>query len=195
MEPIRKRLISALEELTDLLENHSDSVERTPLVSSQQLVGEVSSFLWHLRRDTIRRLWTLAILFKDSGVLHQLAINNDWESQFISFRAIVDEAVPQLNRIHYYCSQEAVELGDHIIYKSFFRRKTGRVVYLPGVSKRLSQIDYGGLFSIGIHTSYGGFTAMSIDPDSLQLRRSVSLIRRDGQNIPSHPTDSELEKY
>ena len=66
-----------------------------------------------------------------------------------------------------------VMLGDHVSGRDLFLRKAGRVVYVPGVSKRNREFEHGGLTWVGIRFEGGSMTGALVDPESNQLKSGV----------------------
>jgi hypothetical protein len=67
----------------------------------------------------------------------------------------------------------SVMLGDHVSARDFLFRKEGRVVYVPGVSRRNREFEHGGLSWVGIRFQGGSVTGTAVDPESNKLKRSV----------------------
>ena len=80
--------------------------------------------------------------------------------------------------IYYYGGKIEVKLGDEVSARDLFFRRTGRVVYLPGVSKKNREFEYGGLTEVGIRFSHGSMTATVVDPNTSWLKKSVRFIGR-----------------
>jgi len=72
----------------------------------------------------------------------------------------------------------AVLLGDVVSYSAWiFLRREGVVDYVPGISSKNPQMEYGGLTWVSI--SSGDRRVQTIvDPDSSCLKKSVHFIRR-----------------
>ncbi len=164
----------------------------TPFVSVQQLVGEVSLQLGQLRGGSIRRLWTLALLFGETGPLAQLADLNGWTGEYRQVQASARTALEALNRIRYCGSEQAVQLGDYVGLRVLLRQRSGRVTYLPGATAPRAEVDFNGVFRVGVQVVGGPFVAVTVDPDRLELKKDVRFIRRDPVGIPACPTDEQL---
>jgi len=190
----RARLISVLERLLPLLETRAGNLGDSPFVSAQQPFGEVSTQLWHLRRGRLRRAWSLAMLFGENGPLARLAEQNGWADEYQPMQAEACKAIASLGRIRYFGSEEVVALGDHVALRVFFRKTSGRVTYLPGVSRPRSEIDFGGLLRIGVQEQSGAFVAIHVDPETLEVKKGLRFVRRDAVAIPSCPSDEELSR-
>lgn len=66
-----------------------------------------------------------------------------------------------------------VMLGDHVSARDLLFRKTGRIVYIPGVSKRNREFEHGGLAWVGIRFEGGSITGALVDPESNKLKSGV----------------------
>lgn len=78
----------------------------------------------------------------------------------------------------YHEGQTAVQLGDHVTARSFFRRKPGRVVYLPGVSAKNRDMEHHGLSWVGIDLENGLRLATVVIPETSRLKKSVVFVSR-----------------
>jgi hypothetical protein len=71
-----------------------------------------------------------------------------------------------------------VRLGDHVEIRVWFRRRTGRVVYVPGISAFNPNMEYNGLQWVGVRID-NGFVSTVLDPKGGYLRKYTKLLRRD----------------
>ena len=188
-----KQLVELLTRLLGLLESGVHDVRGSGYVSPQQPFGEVSQRLWHIRRGRFAGLHHLSLLFAAGGPLERIAAANGWAPQLASLRAQFVDAFAALNRIRYSGTEEPVELGDHVVLRGFLRRTSGRVSYLPGEPRHHAELDFGGLFRVGIQTERG-FVAVFVDPETLDLKKTVRLQKRDPTNVPAAPTEEELRE-
>lgn len=79
----------------------------------------------------------------------------------------------------------AVQLGDHVETKIWWRRRVGRVVYLPGVSPFDPKMEYNGLAWVCIRLEgNAGFVSSVVDPNGAFLVKSERLLRRDALDVP-----------
>lgn len=191
----RDQLIESLEELIELLDKRTTDVSGTVYISPQQPLGDIVEPLWNIRRSHFKGLKLLALMFEADGALAHLSRVNGWEPEFEAARNKFRPAFEALNRVLYFGSETPVELGDHVRVRDFFRMKTGRVTYLPGVSPQNSELDFGGLFDLGVQFDGGSFLGIRIDRDTLEVKKSVEFLRRDPENVPDMPTDEELREY
>ncbi len=111
--------------------------------------------------------------------------------EFKECRSKFTAAFEALNCVRYFDSEQPVRLGDHVGLRVLFRTRAGRVTYLPGVSPENREIDFGGLFRVGIDFD-GGFVMWHVDPDSLELKKGVAFVKTDPNAIPEVPTAEEL---
>jgi hypothetical protein len=177
--------------ITDILEKRPQRLDGTFYVSTQQPFGDLVQPLWHYRRGSFPKLRQLAPMFAAGGPLETLAQGNGWLTEFSQSKAEFDRAFQALNRVRYTASELPVELGDHVSLRVLFRRRSARVTYVPGASPENPEIDFGGLFRVGI--DFGdGFVSWHIDPDSLELKKGVTFLKRDSTGIPPVPSAEEL---
>ena len=81
--------------------------------------------------------------------------------------------------IRYHGLDEEVRLGDWVELRVFFRKRTGRVVYVPGISKPHREMAYGGLEDVGIRLQEGTFIATVVIPPSFRLKKGIRFLRHD----------------
>lgn len=83
-----------------------------------------------------------------------------------------------------------VQLGDHVEVRIFWRKRRGRVVYVPGLSPVNREMERDGLTWVGIRLDEGGFVSSVVDPEGLYLRKYARLLERDPQGFsPLKPDD------
>jgi hypothetical protein len=141
----------------------------------------------------LKKVWVLAALLCRDGLIEQLATQNSWLEEFRTLQPRFESALSVLNRVRYHGSERVVELGDRIRVWYFFSRRAGRVAYVPGLSKPHSEIEFGGLFRVGVDIPGQTFMAIHVDPNTLQLKRGVTFVDRDTSPIPDLPTQEEFE--
>lgn len=82
----------------------------------------------------------------------------------------------------FYADGTPVMLDDRVelrVWVKLFRKLPGTVVYVPGLSKRWSQMEHGGLAWVGIRMNHGGTVVGSlIDPETKCLQKGVRLLGR-----------------
>ena len=84
-----------------------------------------------------------------------------------------------------------VQLGDHVESRVWFRKRKGRVVYVPGVSPLNKNMEYNGLCWVGIRLEDGSFVSTVVDPDGAYLRHKEALIRRDPDGYQALDLDED----
>lgn len=187
----RAVLVEAVGRIVERLEKAPQDLSGTFYVSTQQPLGDLAQPLWHYRRGKFPHLRRLALLFGEGGPLETIARANGWLPEFRESQAKFAGAFEALNCVRYFESEQPVSLGDHVTVRVLFRRRVGRVAYLPGVSPESPEIDFGGLFRVGIDSD-GGFVMCHVDPDSLELKKDVRFVRSDSSALPAIPTAEEL---
>lgn len=188
----RDRLVGALTRVVDILEAKPQDVSGTIFLSTQQPLKALAEPLWHYRRGRFPQLRTIALLFASGGPLADLAERNGWRPDFEEAQGAVLEAFRALNVVRYFASELPVQLGDRVRLWALFRTRRGRVAYLPGVSPENPEIDFGGIFRVGIDCP-GLFVSCHVDPDSLELKKGVTFVARDPLGVPPIPSAEELD--
>jgi len=95
--------------------------------------------------------------------------------------------------VHYHGGDVAVRLGDEVSARSIIFRKEGRVVYVPGVSKKNRSMEHGGLCWVGIKFSDGTLTGTIVDPDTFQLKKGVRFIKRSSETVDGLGPDEDFD--
>ena len=108
-----------------------------------------------------------------------------------------ESAKPSTHKtIFYFGGSIEVKLGDEVSARDFLFRRDGRIVYLPGVSKKNRNMEHGGLSWVGIIFKRGTFIGTFVDPETFQLKKSVRFLKRSSDNIKNIKElgpDEELE--
>ena len=84
-----------------------------------------------------------------------------------------------------------VQLGDRVRTRIWFSKKTGRVVYVPGISRLNANMEFNGLCWVGIRLDEGGFVSTVVDPKGAYLRRHEMLVERDPQGVAPLQEDED----
>jgi hypothetical protein len=84
-------------------------------------------------------------------------------------------------------------IGDHVSARDILFRKDGRIVYVPGISKRNWEFEHGGLTWVGIRFESGSVTGIFVDPDSKLIKKSVRFISRSKSDIEEIGPYEDLE--
>jgi hypothetical protein len=72
-----------------------------------------------------------------------------------------------------------VQLGDRVETRVWWRKRPGRVVYVPGLSPLNQEMARGGLTWVGIRLDEGGFVSTVVDPTGLFLVKNEKFLARD----------------
>lgn len=68
--------------------------------------------------------------------------------------------------------------GDYVETTIWWRRRRGRVVYVPFVSPLNRYMDYDGMFMVGFQIDNGPFVGAALDPDNGYLKKKNRFIAR-----------------
>jgi hypothetical protein len=185
----RAKLVSSLESVCAFFESSPRHVGSSGFLSPQEPGEAIGTALWHLRRGKVIGLHYAYLMLLDDGPLHRLMSANEQEPQFLGAQATFLANFPQLHRIRYSGTETPVELGDRVQTTFFFKAVTGRVTYIPGAPSHRPDIDHGGLCHVGIEVPGRAFVASLVDPETLELKKSVKFLGRDSVNVP--PLDAE----
>ena len=91
-------------------------------------------------------------------------------------------------RIRYSKGNMDVLLGDRVSARVFLLiNRSGRVVYIPGVSLLHKEMEHDGIRLVGIKFDDGGFGGFWVDPSNSTLIKSVKFVARDGSPIEELP--------
>jgi hypothetical protein len=86
--------------------------------------------------------------------------------------------------IQYFESDINVLPGDKVKMRRWFRQLDGVVSYVPGISMRRKEFDFGPIQNIAITTSAGRIYGIHIDPDSNHVRNIVKFVSRGDEPFP-----------
>jgi hypothetical protein len=81
--------------------------------------------------------------------------------------------------VTYHDRATPVQLGDHVLTRVWFRKRKGRVVYVPGISTFNSNMEYNQLTWVGIRLEDGSFVSTVVDPEGAFLVHKDTLVQRD----------------
>ncbi len=102
----------------------------------------------------------------------------------------MDEKLP----LRYRNSDIEVRLGDHVQTRIFFRKRVGRVVYVPGISMPNPEFERDGLSEVGIRLADGSMLASVVDPITWNLCRKEAFLKRDASGFEEiQPDDRPFE--
>lgn len=83
--------------------------------------------------------------------------------------------------VYYHDGVTPVQLDDQVATRSlwsFFRLQTGRVVYVPGVSKKNRLWEHSGLCWVALRVKSGTTLGLVVDPQTSRLRPGVRFVGR-----------------
>jgi hypothetical protein len=84
-----------------------------------------------------------------------------------------------------------VQLGDHVETRVWWRKRRGRVVYVPGISAVNHEMERDGLTWVGIRLDEGSFVSTVVDPDGRFLRKNEKLLARDSKAFAELKPDED----
>ena len=90
--------------------------------------------------------------------------------------------------IRYCDSAVEVRLGDHVEIKVWFKRRRGRIVYVPGLSPLNTQYEFNGLRWVAIRTE-SMIIGSIVRPQTETLKPKVKFIQRDNSPFDAAPDD------
>jgi len=98
--------------------------------------------------------------------------------------------------IRYFDNAVEVQLGDRVTLKIWFRERTGRVVYVPGVSDLNPEFEYNGMKWVGIRLQDRSMVATPILTATGNLKKKIKFIERDSSAYEPITKDSrEFEEH
>jgi hypothetical protein len=84
--------------------------------------------------------------------------------------------------------------GDHVELRVWFRRRSGRVVYVPGISPFNGHYEHNGLQWVAVR-SKNMLIGTIVDSVSGDLKEKVKFLRRDESLFEALPNEQELDKH
>ena len=97
--------------------------------------------------------------------------------------------------IRYADGDVEVRLGDHVEIKVWFKKRRGRIVYLPGVSPFNAEYEFNGMRWVAIRTS-SMIIGSVVRHETDTLKPKVKFIQRDDSSFEKAPDDPEYyEKH
>jgi hypothetical protein len=98
--------------------------------------------------------------------------------------------------VRYFAGDVAVELGDRVALKVWFRRRVGRVVYVPGISALNPEFEYNGLQWVGVRLEDRSLVATVVLTRTGTLKKKVRFIERDRSPCELiTPSTREFEEF
>ena len=75
-----------------------------------------------------------------------------------------------------------VRPGDRVSVRLFFRRRSGEVIYVPGISRRRGTYEHNGLTWVGISLADGWAVGEIVLPETGGLKKSVRFLGRGAES-------------
>lgn len=79
----------------------------------------------------------------------------------------------------YFGGTEEVQLGDRVSISIWFRKRPGRVVYVPGISARNAEFEYNGMRWVGIRLEDRSLVATPVLSQTQGLKKKAKFLQRD----------------
>lgn len=84
-----------------------------------------------------------------------------------------------------------VQLGDRVETRVWWRKRRGRVVYVPGISPVNREMERDGLVWVGIRLDDGGFVSTVVDPEGHFIRKNEKLLARERKGFAELKPDEQ----
>ncbi|HEX7287229.1 MAG TPA: hypothetical protein VF532_13670 [Candidatus Angelobacter sp.] len=98
--------------------------------------------------------------------------------------------------VRYFDGITGVRLGDRVALRVLFRRRVGRVVYVPKVSHFNPEFEYNGMTWVGIRLEDRSLVATPILAKTGNLKKKIKFIERDSSPCELIEESSrEFEKH
>jgi hypothetical protein len=98
--------------------------------------------------------------------------------------------------VRYLDGNTDVQLGDRVALRVLFRKRAGRVVYVPGVSAFNSEFEYNGMKWDGIRLDDRSLVATPILTKTGDLKKKIKFIERDSSPFELiTPSSREFEEH
>jgi len=81
--------------------------------------------------------------------------------------------------VKYSDQSTTVNLGDRVEVRVWFRKRQGRVVYVPGISELNEELEYNGLRCVGIRMDTSALLATPVLRKTRSLKKRFRFIVRD----------------
>ena len=102
--------------------------------------------------------------------------------------------VNDMNPIRYSDGTQ-VQMGDCVETRIFlFMKRTGRVVYLPGLSQPHPKMEHDGVRRVGVKFDDGGFGGFWIEPSTSVVIKTIKFINRNSTLSESLPSSEDWDK-
>lgn len=100
---------------------------------------------------------------------------------------------PKRDAITYADGMTPVLPGDRVSVRLFLRRRSGEVIYVPGISKRRSTYDHNGLTWVGVSLPDGWAIGEIVLPDTGMLKPSVRFLGRGTESLAAAEAMERLD--
>lgn len=98
--------------------------------------------------------------------------------------------------VQYFDKVHEVNLGDRVSIKLWWRKRTGRVVYVPGISALNREFEYNGMRWVGIRLEDRSLVATPILHKTQTLKKKVRFVERDSSPCDLiSPASREFEEH
>lgn len=88
------------------------------------------------------------------------------------------------DQIHYFGTDIAVQLGDYVLIRRWFRKLSARITYVPGISAKNSDMEFNGLTWVCVQIPGGTRFGVVVNPENRELKKNVTFVKRGGADIP-----------
>lgn len=102
----------------------------------------------------------------------------------------------QRQAVRYSDGETPVLIGDRVEVRGlvlFFRKKIGRVIYVPGISRLHPEMEHHGLTWVGVDFDDGTFTATYVDPKTHCLQNIVTFLGRGAADVRTLSPEDSLD--
>lgn len=80
--------------------------------------------------------------------------------------------------VYYSDGTTPVQIGDEVETRVFFKKTSGQVAYVPGISPVNPEMEFNGLTYVGIRTVDQGIMGVTVMPNSSTIKKSIKFLRR-----------------
>jgi hypothetical protein len=95
----------------------------------------------------------------------------------------------------YFGGRVEVNIGDRVMIRLWFRKRPGRIVYIPGKSDVNPEFEYRGMRWVGVRLNEGALVATPVLTKTGGLKKKVEFIGRDDSPCDVIKADTrEFEK-
>ena len=102
--------------------------------------------------------------------------------------------VSKIGPVFYDDGTTKVRLGDEVSARNLLIfRRTGRITYVPGTSKKNRNMEFNGLCWVGIRFQGGSISGVIVDPKTFRLRKGVRFIRRLADAVEELKPEEDFE--